>query len=142
MSEAKRSAAGPILAFGFSIALIMLVGFLGVFFLLKYNHDRAAAREQQAREEARAAKLAEEREAAGEKLSAIGSFLGDAIGDKVSDSLGDDEKAQLLKDGLEKLGEKLGREIGESDGTQKLKDGLTELAEKLQGELETVGATD
>ncbi len=125
MSESTRGS-GPVklvLAIGLVLALLMVIGFAGVFFILKYQDDQVqqAAKQEQIRQEQE--RIRQEREENSKTLGAIGSVLGESIGKQVGDRLGNSSDAELVEKAAAKLGESLGKEMG-SRGSKKFVDSL------------------
>ena len=131
MSESKSGSAAVkiILSVGFVLAVLMVIGFGGVFYLFKYNHDQEmkAAELERAKQE-----QLENRERAG----AIGGALGRSLGKQFAEKLGDSEDAEKLRDAAATLGETLGKEFSEAGRSEELKEALEAAGETLTDELQ------
>jgi hypothetical protein len=133
-STSGSGAVKVVLAVGFVVAVLMVIGFAGVFFLVKYQHEQ----EQQAAEEER---IRQEQEENSETLGAIGGALGESVGEKIAEKLGDRGDAETLKKAAGALGESIGREVGRSDRSKEFIDSLEAAGETIKAELQKKGDT-
>jgi hypothetical protein len=130
MSE-TRSGSGAvkiILAVGFVVAVLMIIGFGGVFLVMKYNHD-------QAREAAERERLLREQEASTETLGAVGSALGASLGSRLAKEMEDNGEARTIREAAETLGGVIGKEIGRSGRSEELKEHLEAAGKALNAKL-------
>jgi hypothetical protein len=128
-SSSGSGAVKVILAVGFVVAMLMVIGFGGVFLVMKYNHD-------QAREAAERDRLLREQETSRETLGAVGSALGATLGNRLSKNIKDNDDAQTLKEAAETLGGVIGKEIGRSGRSEELKDHLEAAGKALNARLQ------
>ena len=131
MSESKSDsgAVKVVLAVGFVLVVLTILGFGGVFLLIRYSHE-------QAREAAERERMLREQEESTQTLGEVGGALGASFGNKLAEELDDTEDAEALKDVAEAVGGAIGREIGRSRGSKQFKDSLKAAGEAFEATLQ------
>ena len=131
MSESKSGSGAVkiILAVGFVLAVLMLIGFGGVFCILKYNDSRTM-------KAAELERLQQQQRESRERLGAIGGALGESLGKQFAEKLGDNADAERLKNAAATLGETIGSEIGEARSTEEIKEALEAAGKSFSDELQ------
>ena len=131
MSESKSGSGAVkiILAVGFVLAVLMIVGFGGVFYILKYN-------DEQTMKAAELERIQQQQRESRERLGVIGGALGESLGKQFAEKLGETAEAERLKDAAATLGETIGSEIGEARSTEEIKEVLEAAGKTFKDELQ------
>ena len=117
-----------ILAIGSVVIAVMVVGFVGVFMLMKYNNEQALREEEQKQTQA------EKRERS-ESFGALGNLLGDQLADKFASELGEDD-LETLRGVAANLGESLGKKLSEAKSADDVRELLKSAGESVKTKLD------